>query len=210
MITKAIIFDFDGVIVESMNIKGQAFVSLFKEYPEHKNRILEFHFKHGGMPRIKKFEIIYKDFLKLPYTDFIGEKLSKQYSEIIYNKIITCNYVPGVEKILKSYYKKYLFFIVSGGPHNEVNNVAKQRNLDQYFEMICGSPDDKETWNKRILTTYKLKPKETIFIGDSIDDYNGIKNLGIRFIAKLTKGKANPFYNLKIESTIYNFLNFCP
>ena len=39
----AIFFDFDGVILESMNIKGWAFEKLFEKYPEHIEKIVEFH-----------------------------------------------------------------------------------------------------------------------------------------------------------------------
>ena len=38
--TKAIIFDFDGVILESMDVKARAFAFLFREYPEYTEKIV--------------------------------------------------------------------------------------------------------------------------------------------------------------------------
>ncbi len=58
--TKAIIFDFDGVILESMDVKTKAFALLFKDYPEHLPAVLALHQTHGGMSRFEKFEIIYE------------------------------------------------------------------------------------------------------------------------------------------------------
>ena len=36
---KAVIFDFDGVILESSNIKTEACLELFEDYPEHRAAI---------------------------------------------------------------------------------------------------------------------------------------------------------------------------
>jgi len=40
---KAIIFDFDGVIIESMDVKTKAFTFLFKDYLEHLPEIINLH-----------------------------------------------------------------------------------------------------------------------------------------------------------------------
>jgi beta-phosphoglucomutase-like phosphatase (HAD superfamily) len=48
---QAVIFDFDGVIVESMDIKTQAFVELFRDHPEHHETIVRLHLENGGMSR---------------------------------------------------------------------------------------------------------------------------------------------------------------
>ena len=59
----AIFFDFDGVILESVDIKGWAFGKLFESYPEHVDEIVAFHFANGGMSRFDKFRYIYKNIL---------------------------------------------------------------------------------------------------------------------------------------------------
>lgn len=60
----AIFFDFDGVILESVDIKGWAFGKLFENYPQHVDEIVAFHFANGGMSRFDKFRYIYKKYLK--------------------------------------------------------------------------------------------------------------------------------------------------
>ncbi len=40
---KAILFDFDGVILESMDIKTKAFSKLFTKYPEYVDQIVKLH-----------------------------------------------------------------------------------------------------------------------------------------------------------------------
>ena len=55
---KAIIFDFDGVICESVNVKTIAFKKLFADYPEHQDRIVEYHLVNGGISRYEKLRIL--------------------------------------------------------------------------------------------------------------------------------------------------------
>ena len=57
---KAILFDFDGVIVDSVEIKTEAFRDLFRqESADDLERILDYHKAHGGISRVKKIEYFY-------------------------------------------------------------------------------------------------------------------------------------------------------
>jgi beta-phosphoglucomutase-like phosphatase (HAD superfamily) len=60
MTVKAVLFDFDGVIVESVYVKTEAFRELFAGESEYLSEILAFHLANGGMSRYTKFEIIYR------------------------------------------------------------------------------------------------------------------------------------------------------
>lgn len=77
---KAIVFDFDGVILESMDVKTRAFRDLFEDYPEHNDEIVRFHLDNGGMSRFEKFRIIYRDILSLPLSESEFERLSTKFS----------------------------------------------------------------------------------------------------------------------------------
>ena len=57
---KAILFDFDGVIVDSVDIKTIAFKELFSAFPEHSREIERYHLDHLGVSRYQKFEWIYR------------------------------------------------------------------------------------------------------------------------------------------------------
>ena len=48
---KAIIFDFDGVLVESAEIKTKAFEMLFSDYPDTIDDIVQYHKKNMGISR---------------------------------------------------------------------------------------------------------------------------------------------------------------
>jgi len=184
---KAIIFDFDGVIAESMDIKADGFAYLFKDYPDKVKKIVEYHMTHGGMPRMEKFSNIYKLFLGKEITEPEKQELSREFTGFVYNKVVSCPYVKGAKEFIEKYSNKYKMFVVSGTPDNEIKAIVEARGLEKYFTEILGSPLKKNELNRNILAKYGLKPEETVFIGDSVDDYDGVKGTGIIFIFRKTK-----------------------
>ena len=194
MVFKAIIFDFDGVIVESMDIKTRAFVYLFKDYPEDIiKRVVQLHLDNGGMSRFEKFRIIYRIFLNKELSKGEEKRLSEKFSDFCYIEIIKCPYVAGAKEFLENNYQDYMFFIVSGTPHDEINHIVKERGLQKYFKGVYGTPMTKGELIKRIMHKYNLKINEAIFIGDSPTDYIGAKAAGIKFIARIALAEYNPF-----------------
>lgn len=204
-ILKAIIFDFDGVLAESMNIKADAFASIFREYPKHVNKIVKLHMDNGGMTRYRKFRIIYEDYLKKEYNDSIERELDRQFSLFVKQAVIECPEVKGAREFLQSYHKKTMLFVASGAPQKELINIVKKRGLYKYFKGIYGSPLDKIIIVKNILKKYKFKPDEVVLVGDAINDYRAAEKSGVKFIARIEKNKPNPFRGLKgVDGLIYD------
>ena len=58
---KAIIFDFDGVLVESAEIKTEAFRQLFSSFPDKVHEIVEYHKRNMGISRYVKFRYFYEN-----------------------------------------------------------------------------------------------------------------------------------------------------
>jgi len=191
---KAIIFDFDGVIAESVDIKTSAFAYLFRNYPDDIiKKIVKFHLDNGGISRFEKFKIIYRNFLKKNLSKEEEERLGKEFGEYCYKEVLICPYVKGAKEFLENNYRRYMLFIVSGTPHEEMNKIVDVRQLRKYFKEVRGTPEDKGKLSKMILKTYHLKPADVVFIGDAPTDYWGAKEVGIPFIARIAPGKYNPF-----------------
>ena len=166
---KAIIFDFDGVIVDSTQIKSDAFRELFSMYPQGEE-IVDYHCKNGGISRFVKFRYIYKNILKKEWKESYTIKLGKQFSNFVVKKIITAPLIPGVEKFLTANYKVFNFFIASGTPERELRTIAKNKKVDSYFKGIYGSPKTKDRIIQNIMKHYCYSSQEIIFIGDAMTD----------------------------------------
>ncbi len=205
MVLKAIIFDFDGVITESLDLKAKAFAYLFRDFPQEIiQKVVKLHLDNGGMSRYEKFKIAYEEFLGLEYTKKIEDKLAGEFGEYCFREMINCPYVEGVIEFLEKNYQKYFCFVVSGTPHGEMNDIVDARNLRKYFKEVLGIPGSKADLSKQILKNYDLKPEEAVLIGDSPTDYRGAEGADLHFIARIAEGKYNPFEpdNFKIKYEI--------
>ena len=80
---KTIVFDCDGVVLDSNKIKTQAFFNSAISYGEIKaQELVNYHIERGGVSRYKKFEWFIERFGTLP--DIVGEfGLQKIAKEIL-------------------------------------------------------------------------------------------------------------------------------
>lgn len=199
---KAIIFDFDGVICESVEAKTEAFRKLFQEHPQHLEKIIQFHIANGGMSRYEKFKTIYRDFLKRELTEKESLQLGQRFTEYSYDAVVKSMFVRGAYEFLNKYHKQFSLFIASGTPQEEIISIVRERKLDQFFEGIYGSPATKTALIMTILHKRKINTDQVIFVGDSINDYMGAQQTGVRFIGRIHPQYPNPFKDIEIEHQI--------
>lgn len=176
---KNILWDFDGVILDSMKIKGNGFVELFKEHDNDKIKLIEkYHYENGGVSRFEKIRYFFNEILQENITEDDIRSLANKFAKIIEEKLFDkSNLINESLDFIKSNFKKYNFHIVSGAEHNELNSLCKYFDLEKYFISLDGSPIKKEVLVKNVIEKYNYKNSETILIGDAITDYNAaIKN----------------------------------
>ena len=81
---KNIIFDFDGVLAESVQIKTQAFYSLYVRYgKEIADQVVIHHKENGGMSRFEKFSYYHKTFLGIDLSKNDVQILSADFSKLV-------------------------------------------------------------------------------------------------------------------------------
>lgn len=203
---EAIFLDFDGVILESVDVKGWAFGKLFKNDPEYVDEIVRFHYAHGGMSRFEKFHYIYKNILKEPLPNDKFNELCRNFSKLVFERVAKCDFVPGALEFLKKYHKMFHLFIISGTPHEEINKIVDIKGLNIYFEGVFGSPTTKSYWTRKIIEEKKLDVNRLIFIGDAMSDYKAAEENNIRFVARITDGN-DIFKDKKVYWKIRNFFD---
>lgn len=186
---KNILFDFDGVICESVDIKTEAFYEMYLPYGEEiAQKVKKHHIANGGMSRYDKFQHYEKEFLGKTLTNEKMEDLSSKFSSLVKTKVIAAPFVKGALEFLKEYSQNYKCFIVSATPMDEMIEIAKAKQIDQYFQEIYGSPQNKIEWGKYILKSYKLQASETLFIGDAMSDFNAAHSNDMHFLLRKTDG----------------------
>jgi phosphoglycolate phosphatase-like HAD superfamily hydrolase len=187
-----IIFDFDGVIVDSVDIKAQAFCHLFRKQPQEiRRQISDLHMNHAGMPRREKFRIIYKEFLNQPVTAVELEQLSVKFSQFCVDKIVKVPYVGGAFEFISQYHRTYDLFIASSAPESELRDIVNRRGIDGFFKGVFGTPRTKLDNCRAILRQNQLLPQHVAFIGDSISDLEVARQCGTHFIARIDENSKD-------------------
>lgn len=197
---KAIIFDFDGVLVESTHIKTEAFRSLFSKWPDKVDKIIKYHLANMGISRYVKFKYFYEDVLGEVYSEEKGIELGRRFSELVLDEVKKASFVKGVKEFLGKYYQEYMFFIASGTPQSELTEIVSSKGIASYFEGVFGTPATKTEIVKNILTEYCLEQKQAVFVGDAESDRITANGAGIPFIARLTDDNTflnNQDWNIK-------------
>src|SRR3990167_3679020 len=133
---QAIIFDFDGVVVESGKIKTQAFAELYRPYGEDiVARVVQFHNQNGGLSRYRKFRHFQEYYLnKPPLTEEEEKELDIRFSELVVEAVIAAEPVPGAVELIRQQAAKIPLFVASGTPEIELKVIVERRGLTPYFK----------------------------------------------------------------------------
>ena len=200
---KGIIFDFDGVIAESVHIKSDAFASLYKQYGGNIiTKVIKHHEANGGLSRFEKIKLYHGSYLNKAITNEEIEELANQFSELVVEKVIDSPYVPGVFKYIQKCYEKYNLFISTGTPTNEMKQILIGRGIAEYFIEIHGSPEKKSVHISKIMSKYNYQPDELIFYGDANTDIDAAEQANVPFV--LIKNNFNEELVKKIRGKIIN------
>jgi len=176
-----LIFDCDGVILDSNKIKTNAFYNTALPYGEDAaEALVNFHERNGGISRYVKFEYFLEKILGLKVEPKKINKLLNSFVSEIKEELILCQISPGLEELRKNSDSNWL--IVSGGDQKELRYIFSERNLTKNFNCgIFGSPETKEVILSREIHNGNIK-FPALFIGDSKYDHRAAKATNIDFI----------------------------
>jgi len=191
---EAIIFDFDGVLAESINVKTEAFIKLFEQFGEEVvKKVVKHHIENGGISRYKKIRYYYSEYLNKELSEKEVNEIAEKFSNLVLDKVTNSQWVKGAKDFLEKNYKKIDFFVISGTPQEELELIINKRNMKKYFKEVYGTPATKPEIAKRIINEYKYNRKKLLFIGDSLSDYLASKEENIPFLGVVSDKKTSPF-----------------
>ena len=141
---KTIIFDFDGVIAESVQVKTNAFIDMYRPHGQDVvQKVFKHNIEHGGVSRFDKFKKYHKEFLGIDLAEQEVEDMAKRFSNLVVDKVISVPYVKGAYEFISKKYKSYDLFISSATPNDEILKIVKARGLLKFFKGVYGSPEKK-------------------------------------------------------------------
>jgi len=181
-----LIFDFDGVLVESNEIRFAGFKLLFQDYPAGPvERFMQYARSNGGISRYEKIRYFFERIYKAgPISDAEVTRLAMKYSEFVKQEVIKAPPVNGAMEFLSHHDAEYDFAIVSGSDQEELRVVCRVRGIDRFFAEILGSPANKESNLSLLLSRTGWDREACLFIGDSLNDLEAAQLNKIDFIGR--------------------------
>ena len=184
---KSLIFDCDGVILNSNQIKTDAFKKVLKKYNINAvDEFINYHRNNGGVSRYIKIE----NFLKNILPKYVENKefnknefrmLLRSYSNQCKESLLKCEVTKELSN-LRKVSGNIPWLIVSGGDQFELREVFNKRNLASFFNGgIFGSPEKKIDIIKREICNGIIK-FPALMLGDSKLDHIAAKSNNIDFL----------------------------
>lgn len=206
---KSIIFDCDGVILQSNKIKTLAFRETLNGEPKHLiQKFINYHIKNGGISRYEKFQYYFSSIKRVKDSQKLIESNLIKYANLVRDQLVTVKYVPGLLDTLKFINEnKIKNIVVSGGDQKELRYVFKKRKIFNRFDKILGSPNDKITHLENLISK-KIISLPSIFFGDSLSDMFAAKKFNIEFcfVSQFSEWSSGMRY--LDESSDYSIYNF--
>lgn len=199
---RVIIFDFDGVIVESMDIKTRAFAELFAgESDEVVRNIVAYHLANGGVSRYDKFRHIYREILRRPLPEEVFAGLCRRFETLVTEAVVAAPCVPGAREFLEEHGRRFRQFVASATPRDELRDIMERKGLISFFEDIFGAPTSKSAAVRAILDRTGEPAEAAVFVGDALSDYEAALANGVRFIVRIHKNEGL-FHGMPCERVI--------
>lgn len=180
---KIILWDFDGVIFDSMPVRDFGFMEVLKNYPENEvAQLMEYHRQNGGLSRYVKFRYFFEVIRQENVSEEKVLQLANQFSEIMRAELIKPKYI--IQQTLDFIKREYLqrpMHVISGSDENELKYICEAQHIDHYFLSIHGSPTAKPVLIRQVMATNHYQPQDAIYIGDSINDYHAATACEIPF-----------------------------
>ncbi|MBF0553885.1 MAG: HAD family hydrolase [Nitrospirae bacterium] len=184
---KSIIFDFDGVLVESVDIKTRAFARVFEPEGEGVTaRVIEFHLQNAGVSRFDKFRYIYENILERPLSAARFDDLCRQFADLVVDEVSRAPFVKGALEFLDNFAPNcYTCFVSTATPQEEIEKIVRRRHMQDYFKAVHGAPKKKSAIVQEILDTHGISPDTAVYVGDAMSDYKAATANQVPFIARV-------------------------
>ncbi len=181
---KSVLWDFDGVLMDSMPVRDKGFERVLSDYPEEQvGQLMRYHRKNGGLSRYVKFRYFFEEIRGERIDDERVQKFAEQFSEVMMQYLVDKKLlIADSIDFVKTYYRTVPMHIVSGSDGNELNEICRQLDIARYFVSIHGSPTPKTKLVNDLITNYAYLRSETVLIGDSINDAQAAQANSIGFL----------------------------
>lgn len=183
---QAYVFDFDGTLADSNEIKYQAYYDIFPNEREIRIAISKVLKYEGERSRYYIIDQILRQ-INQAYDEKVRESLVEKYGDIVLEKVKTCPEIESAHVILSELSKSVPLFISSNTPEIYLKEIIEFRGWADYITRVFGYPREKSATLRSIIDEYKLNPSLVLVVGDGKSDQLSAQSNGCDFFLIDTK-----------------------
>ena len=176
------VFDFDGTLVDSTEIKWQGFETTFEDFPEYLEEIVSYCRGFNHTPRDDKFRHVCEAILGRPYTEQMAALLHERFERVTTDAIVNAAEIPGAERFLHRVKESCETAVLSSTPHAILIDILEKRGWVELFDHFQGAPVDKAKWLVELQMLKALESLEIVFFGDMPEDAAAARSVGCAFV----------------------------
>ena len=167
-----IFWDFDGVIINSDEVRTEGFKHIFDSYSkEYIDKLINYHTINGGLSRYEKIEYFSQKILDKRLNDQEKREFAQLYGNYCRERLCNKNLlIKSSISFIKENHKNFNFHLVSASDEKELVYLCSKLDIKKYFKTISGSPINKIENIKKLLKTNNYNESNCCLIGDSIND----------------------------------------
>ncbi len=181
---KTMVFDCDGVILDSNALKTQAYYDTaisFGADGHQAQALVDYHVRLGGISRFIKFEYFLREILGQTVMDGDMQILLDRFASEIHRGLLNCEMAAGL-RALRNASPDARWMVISGGDQAEVRTLFVERKIRELFDAgIYGSPDNKDMILAREAASANVI-FPAVFFGDSRYDHEASSRAGLDFV----------------------------
>ncbi len=186
-----VIWDFDGVIKESVQVKTDAFAKLFGPFGDDvTGRVIAHHRSHGGLSRYEKVPL-YLSWAGQVADRATVERYCERFATLVVGGVIAAPWVPGVREYLSSNPNRQRFALVTATPHDEMVAILIALGIHGLFHRCYGAPCRKREAVALTLAEENTPATHAVVVGDSTTDLHAAESNGVPFVLRRTAENAN-------------------
>ena len=178
---RVVVFDFDGTLVDSNEIKWKGFEYTFSEYPAEMAEISAYCRGSNHTIRGEKFRHVTEKILGLSYTQELSDTFHRRYADYTTDAVVAAPEIPGASVFVRQV-SGLQPSLLSSTPHEILLKILDRRGWGAMFTRIQGAPVSKRVWLRDLQRTLECDPQSIVFFGDTSEDEESARASSCRFV----------------------------
>ncbi|MCD6023415.1 MAG: Haloacid dehalogenase domain protein hydrolase [Fibrobacteria bacterium] len=194
-----IFLDFDGVIMDSMTLKLDAYCFALAEYGFSREEVRRAQLMYAGLSRSRALPLMIEALGGEPLAEEAQARVLRRFAEEDIRLRPRMELLPGVRDFLEEAATRSVpLAVVTGTPQGVIDGTMDHFDIRRYFREVHGYPPAKPAHLQGLLDRHGLRPDEAVYVGDAILDYRAAEETKIPFIG-IDRGD-DPFRGLTLTA----------